>query len=267
MALNFYNSTTLVALGVWTPTDWLTIASGVLDPNSQANNLASGAFNRVNIYATSIFSYKVGDLPGQSWAQFNWTNKTKIDLGSPFRGLPQAQIPQAVGGLLGSTSTEGLPINNKPDSWATIANFSQYLYVKDDPENIAGKLKSGQPLRGIGAFGRLGYAPEVTNTITRDTSIALFAHGLFDCRAFDSFGVGFYYNAISGKLKDNIERLTAGTSTVNDEKGIEVFYDFAITPAIRLIPSYQHIWDPLITQVFTNRRQASVFLARATVAF
>ena len=29
-------------------------------------------------------------------------------------------------------------------------------YVKDDPENIAGKLKSGQPLNGIGVFVRGG---------------------------------------------------------------------------------------------------------------
>ena len=28
------------------------------------------------------------------------------------------------------------------------------------------------------------------------------------------------------------------------KKGIEIFCDFALTPAIRLIPSYQHIWNP-----------------------
>jgi hypothetical protein len=30
---------------------------------------------------------------------------------------------------------------------------------------------------------------------------------------------------------------------------IEVFYNFAVTPAIRLIPSYQHIWHPLAAKV------------------
>jgi porin len=56
--------------------------------------------------------------------------------------------------------------------------------------------------------------------------------------------VGFYHNGISRPLKDNVANLTGGTSRVKNEQGVEVFYDFAITPAIKLIPSYQHIWNP-----------------------
>ncbi len=267
MALNFYNTTTLAALGVWTPANWVTLAGGVLDPNTQADNFANHAFDKVNLYGVSIFSYQIAGLPGQFMPQANWTNEPKTDLESPFGPLSPAQIQQAVGFLLGSPSASGLPINRKPDSWATIANISQYLYVMDDPTATAQKIRSGQPLRGIGVFGRFGYAPESTNTITLDGSIALFAHGLLDCRQYDSFGAGFYYNAISSDLKDAISQLTAGQATVKDEKGIEVFYDFAITPAIRLIPSYQHIWDPLTAQVATKQSGADVFLARVTVAF
>ena len=84
MALNFYNTTSWAGVGVWTPSEWLTTAAGVFDPNSEANNFATKAFDRVNIYGITIFSYKVGNLPGQSWAQANWTNKPKIDLTSPF---------------------------------------------------------------------------------------------------------------------------------------------------------------------------------------
>ncbi len=267
MALNFYNTTALAAVGVWTPTKWVAIAGGVLDPNSKANNLATDAFDRVNIYAASIFSYKLGDLPGQSWAQFNWTNKPKIDLAKPFGPLSPEAIPQAVGVLVGSPSTEGLPINFKSESWVTVENFSQYLSVKEDPETVAQKLISGQTLRGIGVFGRVGYAPEETNPITRDASIALLAHGLSDRRQNDSFGVGFYHNGISRPLKDNIAHLTGGTSRVKNEQGVEVFYDFAITPAIKLIPSYQHIWNPLSASVARNQRGADVFLARVNVTW
>jgi hypothetical protein len=48
---------------------------------------------------------------------------------------------------------------------------------------------------------------------------------------------------------------------------------FSITslslPAIRLIPNYQHIWNPLIADVSKNESEggADVFLARLTVAF
>ena len=38
-------------------------------------------------------------------------------------------------------------------------------------------------------------------------------------------------------------------------------------PAIRLIPNYQHIWNPLIADVSKNESEADVFLARPTVAF
>ena len=265
MALNFYNTTSLSAVGAWTPSRKLLVAAGVFDPNSQANNFATKAFDRVNDYGAAIFSYNISNLPGQSWAQFNWTNKPKIDLGAPFGQLPPGTNSQALGILLGSNSVQGVPLNYKSDSWLTIGNVSQYFFVKDHSGTIASKLASGQPLRGIGVMGRLGYAPEQTNPVTRDASIALFAHGLFDSRKDDSFGAGFYYNGISRPLKLDIEQLSRSKGAVRNEEGSEIFYDFAITPALRLIPSYQHIWNPLTAEATRNQRGADVFFARIAV--
>jgi Carbohydrate-selective porin, OprB family len=112
---------------------------------------------------------------------------------------------------------------------------------------------------------RVGYAPQQTNTITRDASMALFAHSVFDFRKDDSFGAGFYYNGISSSLKLDVARLTGSKNGLQNEKGSEIFYDFAITPAVRFIPSYQHIWDPLTAEVTRNKRGADVFLARLAV--
>ena len=139
--------------------------------------------------------------------------------------------------------------------------------MKDHPGAIAEKLGSGQPLRGIGLLGRIGYAPEETNPITRDASVALFANGLSDHRPNDSFGLGIYHNGISQPLKNDIARLTGATATVKNENGLEVFYDFAITPAIRLIPSYQHIWNPLAAEVAKNERSADLFLVRLSLTW
>jgi len=252
---------------VWTPTKWLTIAAGVFDPNTQANNFAAHAFDTVNLYTGWIFSYAIGGLPGQFEPQYNWTNKPKIDLESPFGSLSLAQIPSAVGILLGNPANEKFPINHKRTTWGTIENISQYLYVRDDPATIAGKLKSGQPLNGVGIFARFGYSPPQASTVTVHGSVALFAHGLCEARKYDSFGVGYYYNAISNDLKNSIKRLTFNTASVNDEMGMEIFYDFAITPAIRFIPSYQHIWDPIAARVSKHENGADVFLSRVTVAF
>ena len=267
MALNFYNTTSWSAVGVWTPSKKLLVAAGVFDPNSQANNFDKSAFDRVDVYGTAIFSYRIGDLPGQTWAQFNWTNKPKIDLGTPFRQMTSGTNPQAVDVLLGIPSSRALPINFNSTSWLTIENFSQYLFVKDHSAAIAEKVGSGQPLRGIGVFGRIGYAPEETNTVTRDESAALLANGLSDYRPDDSFGVGIYHNGISRLLKDDIARLTGATGTLKNENGLEIFYDFAITPAIRLIPSYQHIWNPLTAALVQNDRRADVFLVRVSLIF
>jgi porin len=267
MALNFYNTTTWSAVGVWAPSKTVLVAAGVFDPNSEADNFATNAFDRVNIYGTAIFSYQVGGLPGQSWAQYNWTNKPKIDLGAPFGQLPSGTNSQAVGVLLGLPSSEALAINYKSTSWLTIGNFSQYLFLKGHAGAIAEKLGSGQPLRGIGVLGRIGYAPEETNSITRDASVELFANGLSDPRPFDSFGLGIYHNGISQPFKDDVARLTRGTATPKNENGVEVFYDFAITPAIRVTPSYQHVWNPLTATVMKNERGADVFLVRLTLTW
>jgi hypothetical protein len=266
IALNFYNAQTIAALGIWTPTNWLTFVGGVLDPNSKANNFATDAFDSVNLYSAAILTYRLGDLPGQFEPQFNWTNDPKIDFSHPFGSLGAAQIPQAVGTLLGtSQSTQGLPINRSPDAWGAIANFSQYLFVTDDEAMIAQKLRSGQPLQGLGVFGRFGYSPPHIAPITYDASIALFAHGLVPRREYDSFGAGFYYNAVSGYLKGDIGQLTGRRPS--DEKGIELFYDFAVSPAVRLILSYQHAWNPLIAGVSANENSADVFMTRVTLAF
>ena len=88
-----------------------------------------------------------------------------------------------------------------------------------------------------------------------------------DSRPYDAFGVGFYDNVVSNDLKNSITRLSRGTASAADERGIELFYDLAITPAVRLNASYQHIWNPLTAKVVENQNNASVFLARLNVAF
>jgi carbohydrate-selective porin OprB len=268
MTTNFYNPTAWAGLAVWTPAQWLVIGAGVLDPNSQANNFATDAFDRVNVYATAVASYQIAGLPGQFSPAVNWSNKPKIDLTAPFGSLTSlAQVTQAVGVLAGSGMTANLPINFKGESWFAIGNVSQYLFVKDNSETIAQKLKSGQPINGFGIFARAGFAPEDTNPVTVDASVGLFAHGLFDARPYDSFGVAYYWDQFSGDLKNDIATLTLGMINLKNESGVEVFYDFAITPAIRFIPSYQHIWFPLAAQVATNQNNADVFLARLNLAF
>jgi carbohydrate-selective porin OprB len=95
----------------------------------------------------------------------------------------------------------------------------------------------------------------------------MFANGLSDHRPNDSFGLGIYHNGISQQLKNDIAGLTRATAGARNENGLEVFYDVAITPAIRLIPSYQHIWNPLTAEVAKNERSTDVFLLRLSLTW
>jgi len=118
----------------------------------------------------------------------------------------------------------------------------------------------------VGVFGRAGWAPQATNTITGDGSVALFARGLAESRQYDSTGVGWYMNGISPDLQNQVRRYTGGALNVQNEQGMEVFYDYAITPAIRLIPSYQHIWNPL-SAVAAGHDSADIWMMRGTIVF
>jgi porin len=152
----FYNPDAFTALGVWTPAKSLALVGGVIDPFTQANNFDTHVFERANLYAATLLSYQVQDLPGKFFPQHSWSNRAQIDRRDPFGILSPASAPNAVGALLGASPTAGLPVNYRTGSWFSIANLSQYLFVKDDPATIDEKLKNGQPLRGFGVFSGSG---------------------------------------------------------------------------------------------------------------
>lgn len=267
MTAGFYQPTAWSALGIWAPSKKLVLAGGVLDPYSDARTFSRNAFQKVNLYLMAVTTYRIAGMPGSFGPAFNWSNAPKTDLARPFTGLQPAEVPAAIGALLGARSFEGLPVNRKQKSWFAIANASQYLWLKDDPADVPAKLKGGEVLSGVGLFARAGYAPAQTNVVTRDASVALFAHGLLDARPYDSFGVGWYYNEISSDFKDTIPALTQGHRQARNESGTEVFYNLAITPAVRFIGSYQYIRHPLSAQVAEGRESTSLVMGRITVAW
>jgi carbohydrate-selective porin OprB len=266
---NFFNPSALGALAAWTVTPHLSVAGGVLDPNTKVDRLVDAeTFSSVNIYLTAMISYELGGLPGVVSPVYNWSNKPRTNLDAPFGALASsAERSQAIDSLLGLASSEGLPTNLQDESWFAVAIVSQYLFLKDDAATVARKQRTGEPIRGVGLYARAGYAPEETNPITSDVSVALFARGILDSRENDSFGVGFYHDRISDKLKNSLAVLSEGNAVANDESGMEVFYNLAITPAVRLIPSYQHIWHPLAAEVAEGQDGADIVQVRLTTAW
>ena len=164
----------------------------MLDPNSKADNFATDAFDGVNLYATAIVSYQHCGLAGSIFnTAFNWSNKPKDQFDITLRSTDVAggRSNNPWGVLVGSPIDRVIcrSIIRVPELglWSRI--YSQFL-SDGEPAEIAAKIKSGQPINGIGVFARAGYAPPETNPVTSDGSVALVAHGLFDIRKYDSFG-------------------------------------------------------------------------------
>jgi porin len=117
-------------------------------------------------------------------------------------------------------------LDGKKGSWNIYYNFDQYLYET--------KKSSGQ---GIGIFGRFGASDGDPNFMHYFYSIGIGAKGIIPGRPLDGFGIGYYYMDISNPT---ITGPAGGTvSALRDEQGFEAYYNFAITPWLRLTPDIQ----------------------------
>jgi porin len=116
-------------------------------------------------------------------------------------------------------------IKQEDDSWSFFYNFDQYIY----------EPKKGQ---GVGIFGRFGASDGDANPIHYFYSLGIGGKGVIPGRPLDEFGIGSYYIDVSnpkftGILKDR--------EILRDEYGIEAYYNFAITPWMKLTPDIQVI--------------------------
>jgi porin len=117
-------------------------------------------------------------------------------------------------------------IEQKDNSWSFHYNFDQYLY----------EPKKGSE-QGIGIFGRFGASDGNPNPVHYFYSLGIGGKGILG-RPLDQFGIGYYYMDISNP------KFTGPLTTVEilrDEYGVEAYYNFAITPWMKLTPDIQFI--------------------------
>ena len=250
---------TTTLTGSYRPNEKLNFSLGVYDPNTDTTDISKDFFEEIYIYGQGTYSYEVSGLPGQVVVGYTWSNQEQLDLRNPLSismagaGAPPTTRP-------GTTNLTG---NFKDSSWFVTANFSQYLYIKTAPERRKDIMAMGvSPLRGIGIFGRAGYAPPETVAITTHFSLAALAHGLIDARPNDTFGIGGSYNKLSGDLKNGVRAFSGGDISIDDESVIEVFYNVGITPAVYLNTSYQHVWNPFTAALAGGADSADILIVR-----
>jgi carbohydrate-selective porin OprB len=128
-------------------------------------------------------------------------------------------------------------VAEKSSNRALVLNFDQYLWVKGGGP-VAGR--KGLPPVGIGIFGRAGWAPKDRNVIDQFYSLGIGGYGmLIPGRDYNRWGIGWAGTHISSDLRDDASDLGADLSSF--EHGVEVFYNFQVTPAIHLTLNAQVI--------------------------
>ncbi|MGI9240739.1 MAG: carbohydrate porin [Verrucomicrobiales bacterium] len=119
----------------------------------------------------------------------------------------------------------------------------------------------GSPGKGFGVYAKAAVADGNPNPI-RGSFVGGFAgHGIIPSRPDDSFGIGYYSYNLSDELQGAFSPLGPAFS-INDEKGVEIYYNLAVTPWFRVTADVQWI-DPA-RAVFPN---AWVGGLRASLSF
>jgi porin len=211
------------------PTKWLMITTLFLDSEGEANQSGfDTAFHRgMSIYQNAEFTIKPFDLTGHQRVSWTWSDKERIQFSQNSRGLIEDVIQWKLG--LGPKPT----LATKDNDWSIMYDFDQFIY------NLPGK-----PDKGLGVFGRFGVTSGEVNPIGSFYSIGIGGKGMIPGRENDTFGIGYYYLGLSDKLPRVIRHRT------EDEQGVELFYNIAVTPWLHITPDLQII-DPAISRVGT----------------
>ena len=149
------------------------------------------------------------DRPGHQLLGGTWNSRTYTSIAEAYIPYPDVAIP----------TTRG--------SWCLYWNFDQFLFV--DPADDT---------RGWGPFGRAGIADPNTSPIDAFLSFGVGGTVPGRNRRDDTFGVGWYWASASPEIGSLI---TSQFGPVGDGQGIECFYNYALTPAVRITPDLQYV--------------------------
>jgi porin len=252
------------------PTSWFNSGTFVIDSHGTPtySGFESGFHGPHGATVVQSFNFHIKPfgLPGNQRLVFSGTTREKYeleDLGQLFLtegiipGFSRLQLPRSLipGGLpvvrparilLRQLVAKVAAPKQQSGDWAFWYDFDQYLYKKPDTKD-----------QGFGLFGRFGWSPGEFNPISTFYSLGVGGKGMIPKRDHDRFGIGYYILNISGDMPAILG--------LNAEQGVEVFYNYEVTPWLHITPDLQVIVDP--GAGFQDRDVSIVYGLRAQMTF
>jgi porin len=190
----------------------VSLSAMVFDPADQTNNywvenlFESGA----SVSLSAQWNGKAWNRPSNLGLTYTFSTEKKVD-------LEQILLPPALQDNSGVRYPNNLSLQ-----------FGHTLF----PSKV-------RPGKGIGLYGKVAGTSGNPNPIGWSFVGGISGEGMFANRPYDSFGIGVYYYNWSKALEETIDPFLP----LDNEKGLEIYYSFAITPWFILTADLQII-DP-----------------------
>jgi porin len=184
----------------------VTLTAMVYDPSDRAQNTFQGLFaNGVNLSLGAQWN-------GRLWQRNSSIGLTAIASSVRSVSLSDTYLPSPLRqeGLL---SPSNLTLNVGHQLWAS-------------------PVRPGQ---GIGFYGRFGITGGDPNPIQASMAMGVSGAGLWHSRPWDGFGIGVFRSNWSNGLSTTV------LTPLRPERGLELYYNLAITPWLSLTPDLQVI--------------------------
>ena len=186
----------------------------VFDPQERATTGVNNLFERGVVLVPDLtFNVKPFDRPGKYNFGATWSSASyrSFDPAAylnipPLLALDERFSPKETG------------------SWSLYANFYQSIWV-----DAANQKKNW------GVFGQFGISDGNPNPVRYVANGGVGGRSMIPGREYDTFGVGYFYLGLS----DNFKTLARPFLPQQDEYGVELFYNWAITPWARLTGDLQ----------------------------
>jgi porin len=205
----------------------------VYDPNSMVNKspFDDPFANGITIRGNVDFPVTIAGRSGHQGFVALWSNEPGNDLDL----LSEIFLPPF-------PST--VPQLNSRHYFAYV--FDQYLYQSKE-----------NPKEGVGLFGQFGISDGNPTRLYWSARIGVGATGLIPGRSRDNWGVGYFYDKPSPDLQESL----APILKIRAERGLEIFYNFALTEWLDLGADLQIIQPSLAdeTAVFSGLRMVTRF--------